>query len=346
MSYRTPPARVAMVNETRDALLASRRTVLTTHLNADGDGAGSEAAVAAWLRANGTEVSIINPTPFPDSFGFLIEREEWIVPAGSSKARGLCDQADLAVVLDTGEVPRIGRVRDLIRDLPTVVVDHHPPGEHAIGGISLRDPEACATGELVCDVIHAAGGPWTDHIALAIYVAILTDTGSFRFSNSSSASHRIAADMIERGVEPESVYERVYGAAPLKRYQLLRHALGTLEYDAEHGISWMTVPHDVFDELNATTDDLEGMVDVPRSIEGTRVGLLFRKTSKGDIKVSFRSSGTVDVNKLARRFGGGGHVKASGAMVPGPLDRAIERVVGATRKAVVRDAAKREKEDG
>lgn len=347
LSYRTPRARAAMVNEARDALLASRRAVLTTHLNADGDGAGSEAAVASWLRANGTEVWIINPTPFPDSLGFLIEREEWIVPAGSSQARDLCDQADLAVVLDTGEVPRIGRVRDLIRDLPTVVVDHHPSsGEHAIGGISVRDPEACATGELVYDLIHAADGPWTDHIALGIYVAILTDTGSFRFSNSSSASHRIVADMIERGVEPESVYERVYGAAPLKKYQLLRHALGTLEYDAEHGISWMTVPHEAFDELNATADDLEGMVDVPRSIEGTQVGLLFRKTSKGDIKVSFRSKGLVDVNKLARRFGGGGHVKASGAMVPGPLDHAIERVVGATRKAVVRDAAKGEKEDG
>ena len=346
MSYRTPRARAAMVNEARDALLASRRAILTTHLNADGDGAGSEAALASWLHANGTEVWIINPTLFPDSLSFLIEREEWIVPAGSRRARDLCDQADLAVVLDTGEVPRIGRVRDLIRDLPTLVIDHHQTGEHAIGGISFRDPEACATGELVCDLVHAAGGPWTDHIALGIYVAVLTDTGSFRFSNSTSASHRIAADMIERGVEPENVYARVYGAAPLKRYQVLRHALDTLECDAEHGISWMTVPYEVVDELNATADDLEGMVDVPRSIEGTQVGLLFRKTSKGDIKVSFRSSGPVDVNKLARRFGGGGHVKASGAMVPGPLDEAIEKVLGATRKAVLRDAAKGENGEG
>ena len=343
MSYRTPRARAAMVRETRDALLAARRAVLTTHLNADGDGAGSEAAVASWLRANGTDVWIINPTPFPNSFRFLIERDEWIVPAGSARARDLCDQADLAVVLDTGEVPRIGRVRDLIRDLPTVVVDHHPTGEHAIGGISFRDPDACATGELVYDLILAADGPWTDPIPLGIYVAILTDTGSFRFSNSSPGSHRIVADMIERGVEPESVYERIYGARPLKRYQLLRHALDTLEYDAEHGISWMTVPNEAFEELNATSEDLEGMVDVPRSIEQTQVGLLFRKTSKGDIKVSFRSSGPVDVNQLARRFGGGGHMKASGAIVSGPLDEAIEKVVGATRKAVVRNASKGKK---
>lgn len=344
MSYRTPRARTAMVREARNALLASRRAVLTTHLNADGDGAGSEAALASWLRANGTEVWIINPTAFPDSFRFLLERDEWIVPAGSSRARDLCDQADLAVVLDTGEVQRIGRVRDLIRDLPTVVVDHHPIGEHAIGGISFRDPGACATGELVCDLILAADGPWTDHMALGIYVAILTDTGSFRFSNSSPASHRIVADMIERGVEPETVYERIYGAKPLKSYQLLRHALATLEYDEEHGISWMTVPSEAIDELNATAEDLEGMVDVPRSIESTHVGLLFRKTKKGDIKVSFRSSGPVDVNKLARLFGGGGHVKASGALVSAPLDQAIEQVLEATRKAV-RHTAKGEQED-
>jgi phosphoesterase RecJ-like protein len=336
VSYRTPRARAAMVRQTREALLASRRAVLTTHLNADGDGAGSEAALASWLRANGTDVWIINPTPFPNSFRFLIERDEWIVPAGSSRARDLCDQADLAVVLDTGEVPRIGRVRDLIRDLPTVVVDHHPLGEQAIGGISFRDSEACATGELVCDLVLAGDGPWTEYIALGIYVAILTDTGSFRFSNSSPASHRIVADMIERGVEPEVVYERIYGAKPLKSYQLLRHALDTLEYDEQHGISWMTVPSEAVDELNATAEDIEGMVDVPRSIESTQVGLLFRKTKKGDIKVSFRSSGPVDVNKLARRFGGGGHVKASGALLPGPLDEAIEKVVGAARKAVVR----------
>ncbi len=346
MSYRTPQARAAKVRNARDVLLASRRAVLTTHLNADGDGAGSQAAVSSWLRANGTEVWIINPTPFPDSFRFLIEDQDWIVPAGSRRARDLCDQADLAVVLDTGQVQRIGRVQDLIRDLPTVVVDHHPPGRHPIGGVSFRDTDACATGELVCDLIRAADGPWTDKVALGIYVAILTDTGSFRFSNASSASHLIAADMIERGVDPESVYEHVYGAAPLRKYRLLRHALATLDCDAELGISWMAVPQEAFEQLDATTQDLEGMVDIPRSIEGTQVGLLFRKTQKGDIKVSFRSNGPVDVNALSRKFGGGGHAKASGALVSGPLDQAIEQVLAATRKAVVRDLGTRNTEDG
>ncbi len=331
MSYRTPSSRVPAVMEARNALLASRRAVLTTHLNADGDGAGCEAALASWLRANGTEAWIINPTPFPDSFRFLLEANEWVVNAGSSRARDLCASADLAIVLDTGEVPRIGRVRSLIRDLPTLVVDHHPIGDHGIGGISVRDSEACATGELVYDIIAAAKGPWTEHVALGIYVAILTDTGGFRFTNATPASHLIAADLIDRGVNPETTHERIYGSAPLRRFELLREALDTLEQDPDVGISWMQVPTEAYDRIGATPEDLEGMVDVPRTIAGTKVALLFRGTTTGDIKVSFRSRGEVDVNALARRWDGGGHVKASGAMLPGPMERAKEEVLTVTR---------------
>ena len=129
MGYRTPAQRAAAVKQAKNALLAARRAVLTTHLNADGDGAGSEGAIASWLRANGTEAWIINPTTFPDSLSFLLENPDWCVPAGSNRARELCEQADVAVVLDTGELQRIGRVQEAIRELPTVVIDHHPPGD-------------------------------------------------------------------------------------------------------------------------------------------------------------------------------------------------------------------------
>lgn len=335
--YRTPEARHPSVREVRDALMASRRAILTTHLNADGDGAGCEAALLAWLRANGTEAWIINPTPFPDAYRFLVEEQAWIVEAGSSHAQNLCDQADLAVVLDTGEVPRIGRVRSLIRELQTVVVDHHQPGEQPIGGISLRDPDACATGELVFDVLLAARGPWPTAALQGMYVAILTDTGGFRFTNATPGAHRVVAELIAKGVDPEEMHERVYGAAPLRRYRLLRHALETLEVDEEAGIAWMIIPIEALKEMGATPDDLEGLVDVPRGIQGVRVGLLFRQTTTGEVKVSFRSNGPVNVNELARRFGGGGHIKASGAMVPGPLEAAVATVVQATRDAVARD---------
>lgn len=334
MSYRTPAHRAAAVTQTKNALLASRRAVLTTHLNADGDGAGSQAAIASWLRANGTEAWIINPTAFPDMFRFLVEREEWIVPAGSKRARDLCDSADLAVVLDTGEVGRIGRVHDMIRDVPTLVIDHHPTGDQPIGGMSLRDVGACATGELVHDIVHEAKGPWTDQIDQGIYVAILTDTGGFRFDNATAGCHRVVSEVVARGVEPEAMHERIYGSSSLRKYQMLGYALETLEHDVEAGVSWMIVPRERYEELHATPEDLEGIVDVPRSIDGTQVGLLFRSTKTGEVKISFRSNGPVDVNVLAQRFKGGGHVKAAGAMVAGPMERAMEEVLGATREAV------------
>lgn len=336
MNYRTPAHRAAAVTETRNALMASRRAVLTTHLNADGDGAGSEAALASWLRANGTEAWIVNPTAFPDTFRFLVENEDWIVPVGSRRARDLCDTADLAIVLDTGEVSRVGRVWDMIRHLPTVVIDHHPTGDRAIGGTSFRDATACATGELVFDLVHSANGPWTDQIAEGVYVALMTDTGGFRFDNTTEGCHRVAAEVVARGVEPERIHELVYGSSPMRKYQLLQYALKTLEHEAETGISWMTIPLEPYKELGAGAADLEGIVDIPRSIEGTQVGLLFRSTQSGDVKISFRSNGLVDVNTLARTFEGGGHVKASGAVVPGPMDAAIARVLKATRKAVAR----------
>jgi len=342
VGYRTPAHRAAAVKQAKNALLAARRAVLTTHLNADGDGAGSEAALASWLRANGTEAWIVNPTAYPDPLRFLMENEDWIVSSGSARARDLCDTADLAVVLDTGELPRIGRVQEAISELPTVVIDHHPPGDQPIGGTSLRDPAASATAELVYDVIAATNGPWNEHIAQGIYVGSLTDTGGFRFDNTTAACHEVAADMISKGISPETVHERVYGWAPLRKYRLLERSLGTLVHDGEHGVTWMTIPKEAYEAVGASTDDLEGIVDIPRSVEGTQVGLLFRLTQSGEVKISFRSNGPVDVNALARRFRGGGHVKAAGAIVAGPMDRAIEEVVGATREAVARALAEAE----
>ena len=225
-------------------------------------------------------------------------------------------------------------MRPLIDGLPTVVIDHHPPGDRAIEGLSFRDANACATGELVFDLIHRAGGPWSSIGDLAMYVAIMTDTGSFRFSNTHPTSFRIAAELVGRGVSPDETYRRIYGAVPRRRFHLLESALAFLEVDEEAGVAWMTVPADQFDALGAIPDDLEGMVDYPRSVEGVEVGLLFRQIPRKGIKVSFRSNGAVNVNVLARRFGGGGHVRAAGALIEGKMDQVRKDVTHATREAV------------
>ncbi len=331
--YRTPAHRKRAVREALDALRGSRRPILTTHLNADGDGAGCQVAMAAWLKALGARPRIVNPTAFPDLFKFLLPEDGWVLEAGSEAAKDACHDADLAIVLDTGEVPRIGRVKPMIEGIRTVVVDHHQPGDQAIGGISFRDADACATGELVHDLVLASNGPWPQATLDGIYVGILTDTGSFRFSNSSPNAHRIAADLIADGVDPEAIHSRVYGAAPERRLRLLAKALETLEVDGPGGVAWMVVPNQI-DGVDALPEDVEGLVDYPRSIEGVEVGLLFRRSANGGTKISFRATGDVDVNALAREFGGGGHIKASGALVEKPPADVIPRVVEATRRAV------------
>ena len=310
-----------------ELLDGAQSVVVTTHANADGDGAGSEVALAAFLRARGAEAWIINATPFPESCAFLLPDPAWVVSATSEEASRRCREADLAVVLDTAEVPRIGRVKALIRDLPKVVIDHHPRGKRPIQGMVFRDTTACATGALVFELIERAGGPWNEAIARALYMAVLTDTGGFRFTNTNPSCFRVAARLVELGAAPEELYRAAYGRFHPRRFELLRESLATLTVHENGRLAWMTVPKDAYDRLGATVEDLEGFVDVPREVAGVEVAMLFRTTADGRIKVSLRSLPPVDVNVIAVELGGGGHVRAAAAVVGGPLEKAVERVV-------------------
>lgn len=317
-----------------EALEGAERVVLSTHINADGDGAGSQVALASWLRAQGKEVWIVNPTPFPKSLSFLLPDSDWALDCGSKKAREVVEVADLGLVVDTGEVSRIGPVMDLVRNLPLAVVDHHPVGSDPIPGVSFIDPGACAAGEMVFDLVAGKGGPWPEAAVDGLYVAILSDTGSFRFSNTKPSTLRLAADLVALGADPEDLHRKVYGNVPLRKLRLLEACLPHLEVDSQGGLAWMTVPTQAFEELGALPDDIEGLVDFPRDIEGVEVGLLFRETAKGATKISFRSNGDIDVNAIANQFGGGGHVKASGALVQRPLSEVREEVLSAVRTLV------------
>ena len=327
--------------ERRDALLEviqvldrARDIVLTTHVNADGDGTGSQTALAAWLRGRGKRVAITNPTPYPDRFRYLVpEGIDVVDPGPEQDAR--VRAADLLVVLDTGEVKRIGKVAKGMREDAVVVLDHHQPSLEGIHGPGVRDPSACATGEIVYDLVLLADpGDWDPAVIEGMYAAIETDTGSFRFSNTTPRAHAIAADLLRRGVDPEAVYRHLHGAVPLKRMEILRLALNNLEADPDLPITWISIPREVTGEMEATADDLDGVAEYARNVEGTEVALLFRETVDGATKVSFRSNGMVDVNAIAREFGGGGHIKASGAVIGGPVASTRPRVLEATRRAV------------
>ncbi len=334
-----PVAREKPISAILDALEDAQDVVLTTHVNADGDGTGSQAAFAALLQARDKHVHIVNPTAYPEAFRYLIDDQETIVDLNDPRAEGVLATCDTLCVLDTGEWSRIGRVGRALADRRIIVIDHHLPGEDPIEGTDLRDPAACATGELVYDMFVASGTEWSRQALVGVYAAILTDTGSFRFSNSTPRAHAIAADLIARGVDPEDMYRRIYATVPLRRIALLRHALERLDVDPVLPITWISIESGIMESLGCTSDDLDGVIEHARSIEGTEVALLFRATADGSTKVSLRSSGSVDVNAIARRFGGGGHAKASGALMGQPLEEARHLVLEAVRDAVRAAAA-------
>jgi phosphoesterase RecJ-like protein len=195
----------------------------------------------------------------------------------------------------------------------------------------LTDVTACATGELIYDFATVLGLKITPDVARALYVALLTDTGGFRFSNTTARCLSVAGQLIASGVEPEEMYGRLYASMPLGRLHLLRDALATLEVDPEYGISWISVAAGAAEEYGLKSEDLEGIAEHPRSIGGTRLAVFFRDLGHDKVKVSFRSSGNVDVNKFAKQFGGGGHAKAAGALIEGTLDYVRHSVVQAAR---------------
>jgi bifunctional oligoribonuclease and PAP phosphatase NrnA len=329
---RVPAARAKGAKAVAAALAAAQRIVMTTHVNSDGDGVGSDVALVHLLHALGKDVRIANPTPIPPRYAFLIEpirRHE-----RSDKAVAALREADLFLVLDIADLGRLGQLADTIksRGLVTACVDHHASPGALPAGPRLVDPAAAATAELVYDLAAVAGWPLTPDAARALYVGLLTDTGGFRFSNTSPRSLRVAASLLEVGLDPERIYEQVYATAPAGRLRLTAEVLESLVVEPDVGLAWLTVPAGALERHGVTADDLDGLVEFARSVQGTRMALLFRPLVNGRIKVSFRSVGDVDVAAFAHPFGGGGHVKASGASIPGTLDEVQHQVLTAARR--------------
>jgi phosphoesterase RecJ-like protein len=323
---RISPERRAAIQRLARELVHGRRVVLSTHMNADGDGCGSETALVRLLAQRGLRCRIVNPTPWPSLFDFLLGGD---VIDETAKGSAALAGTDLLLVADISDVKRLGNLTESVRrlTLPKIVIDHHVASDDPAGDIVLADTKACATAELVYDLACELELEITPEIARSLYVAILTDTGAFRYSNTTPRSHAIAAELLSRGVDPEEMYQRVYASAPAGRVRLLAEVLGSLGVDEPCGVSWLTMQAGSLERHGVRSEDLDGIVEHARSIAGTRLAIFFRDLGYGKVKISFRSTGDVDVNQFARRFGGGGHVKASGALVPGTLDEVRDRVV-------------------
>lgn len=333
-----PTARRAAIARLAAELRPGMTVALSTHINADGDGCGSQTALARLLAQMGVRAIIVNPTPWPELFRWLLADDVEDHSAEGAKALG---RVDRLIVLDISDVGRLGALAETVRAMPqdALVIDHHLPGDEPPGKVMLSDTAACATAELVFDFARERGLSISTPIAKSLYTALVTDTGGFRFGNTSPRCLAIAAELLSRGVDPEQMYARIYGSVPLGRLHLLREALETLEVDAAHGIAWVTVRAGALEAHGIGTEDLDGIAEYPRSIAGVRLAMLFRDLGHGKVKVSFRSTEGVDVHRLARELGGGGHARASGALLTGALNDVTARVLAAARRHIEGGAA-------
>jgi len=294
------------------------RLLLTTHINPDGDGLGSEVAMALWLTAAGHEVHILNDSPVPSAYTFMALAHP-IEAFEPERAEQLFDAVDALIVLDTSNRSRIGRLSALLdrHVMPIAVVDHHVTHADGFGKVNVIEPEASATGEIVYDLIREAGGTITPVIAEALYVAVMTDTGSFRYSNTDSHAHRMAADLLTHGLDPQRIHAQVHSHATAGRLRFFGEVLSALEVIEDGRVVVLEASPEHFTRHGLVGADTDGLVDIPRTIAGVDVVALFSEVEPGKVKVSMRSTGRVSVDGIATRFGGGGHAHAAGVLMRG-----------------------------
>ena len=301
-----------------------RRFILTTHVNPDGDGLGCEVALYHALKSMGKEVHILNHSPVPSLYQFL-NRDGIILQYDPNRHLPLIQQADTGFVLDIGEWERLRSVGpDLRRYRPRrlVCIDHHPSCSR-ISDLDIIYTQASSTGEILFLLFEQLGIEFTLDIATALYTAILTDTGGFRFTNTTVNSHYMAGFLIERGVDHIQIYKDVYENEKPAKIQLLAELLSNMHFECGRQVVWYAVTQEMLRRYGLKPEDTEGLADFPRRIAGVEVSILFMELEDGATKISFRSTGKFAIHHLAQMFNGGGHPYASGAILRRPLQDVI-----------------------
>ena len=307
--------------------------LITTHVQADPDALGSEIALAEALKSAGKQVTIVNPTPVSRNYSFIDRFGEIVVFDSELTVRAM--NFDAVFILDISRWERLGLMADTIRDCgrPKICMDHHPySGGHA--DFHVVDTGACATAELVYDLVCDLGIPISRPLAEALYTAILADTGSFSFSNTSSRSHQIACDLLSHGIPARSIYEKLYQNHSPKRLIFLGKALASLQFDCGERMAWISIDQKMLREMGVHPEEVDGFVDMARNCRDVLLSIVFLEVEPNDIKISLRAKGNFNANQLAGKFGGGGHNHASGIRLAGPLQEIETAVLAEARKAV------------
>jgi phosphoesterase RecJ-like protein len=314
----------------RNAILARQRFLLSSHSRPDGDAIGSQLAMAYALRSLGKHVRIINrdiaPAPLL-SFPGVGEIEI------ADRVEG---EFDAAIILECSDLVRTG-VTGLERYF-VINIDHHP-GNTAYGSINWYDENVAACGEMVFDVIEALGVPFTHPIATHIYLTILTDTGGFHYSPISARTFEICRRAVEAGVDPTSVARSVFDNNSLGRLRLLGGVINAMELDPTGRLAVLYLDHARAAAAGATYDDTEGLINMPLTVREIEAVAFFKQIDRDHYRVSLRSKGAIDVNDVAKRFGGGGHRNASGFTIAGSYEQikpaVVNQVLAAMEKARV-----------
>ena len=314
---------------------SARRFVFSTHADPDGDGLGSELALARWLKRRGKSVSILNPTGMNGIYTFLDPHGE-IESFDPAQHTELVQNADAFIVFDIGDFTRLFGVGKamLATGKPLISIDHHPGDKHQFSH-SLDDATASASGILVYDLIKSLGAREIDYdLALPLYTAIVNDTGNFRFNNTNAETHLVAIDLLKAGVNPNEVYTHIYEQISRGKAEILKFLLENLNFSDNGELAWTVLRQTNLDAAHATMDDIQGLSDFMRSIKGVEIACSIVALDGEPVKISLRSKGKYTVNDVARQFGGGGHNFAAGGQMDLPLVEVTERVVKACMEKV------------
>lgn len=314
-------------------LNSSRNVLITTHAGPDGDAIGSMLAMNLALLGRHKQITLYNESPIPAVYRFLPRVQSVISRLDFAAA------FDTAVVLDCGDLTRVGEAAGIIGRIPEIInIDHHITNTR-FGTCQMIDVQACACTEILYHLFDRMLIPFTRELATCIYTGILTDTGSFRFSNTSRATFQICENMVACGVDPFQVAQHVYGTYSLGRIKLLNLALDSIEISDNGKVSLMALTRAMLDETGTQPEDTDGMINYARRIQDVRIAVLIQEQLNGGDRapgqrrpyhVSLRSDGSVDVAAIAAIFGGGGHRSAAGFSIESTLTDIKEQILQMT----------------
>jgi phosphoesterase RecJ-like protein len=300
--------------------------LVTSHVSPDGDNIGSSLALKIFLEQLGNEVEVIIDDEIPSCFSFLAQSETI-----KEYTPGLKADFDILFALDSGDFERIGAVSNLLEEQEVVNIDHH--ADNTLYGDYNLVNDVAATGELIYELITSVDkSSLNQEAATAIATALITDTGSFRYSNTTARTHQIMAELLSYDLDVNYIVRQIFENNTYQSLMLKAEVLENLKVDATGQIAWVKLSQQMIDKANATWEDAEGLISYPRSLAGVEVAVLFKEKSESEIKVSLRSNEYFPVDEIAHQFGGGGHSKAAGCLLNYNLELAEEKIIAAIKE--------------